>query len=469
MGYSLPSVLLFSVLAFALGVGLAYVFASRKSAAKLTAQEQSHRDAITEKDNKINNLEEEARKNNSEYEKSIKEASELRGRLDTIKKMQSDFGGQLKTEFKVIAQELLNKNSKIFADSSQEKIKGLLEPFGQNIETFKKRVNEIHESSLQRHGSMEKSFQHVREVGKMMSEEAERLSSALRGNKQILGAWGEMQLESTLQAAGMVEGTHYLRQESYRDDSGKARRLDFVVNLPKNKHIVIDAKTTLNSYMDMSAAQNDEERDQAQKDFFAAIKQHIEGLSAKDYHKLGGLDSPMYVLMYIPIESAYISLLSSGMAIFDEAYRQNIILVSHTTLLPVLRTISNLWAIEESRSNARHILDQAGGLYSQLLVLADRLSTLGSRINSTADAYNKSITAFEGRQGLIGKIGRFRELSDKSRTDPDSLSPIKIEATDVKAIEPDRANEAIPDAPELAEDVSGEEPPPKELAARQEP
>ena len=383
-----------------------------------------------EKDNKINNLEQEIRKNINELQAiKIKEAT-AQERLEGLKNTQKTLGEQMKNEFSAVAQELLRRNSQHFAESSQDKIQGMLKPFAENIDGFRKRVNEIHDSSVRNFGAMEKSVDQVRKAGQAMSAEAEQLSQALRGNKQLLGAWGEMQLEVTLQAAGMVEGTHYLRQKSYRhsEDQGSSR-LDFVINLPKNKHIVIDAKTTLNSYMDMTAATDEPARTQAQQAFFQAVRAHANNLSSKDYHAISQLESPMYVLMYIPIESAYLMLLRENMKIFDEAYNKNIILVSHTTLLPVLRTISNLWVINESSTKSKEILAQAGGLYQQLSRIGTRLVTLGTRLNSSVSGYNDLITAFDGRQGLRNKIDKFKDLSDKSLTETATPTTIDNKCT----------------------------------------
>ncbi|MCH9663995.1 MAG: DNA recombination protein RmuC [Gammaproteobacteria bacterium] len=391
-----------------------------------------------EKDSKINNLEQEIRKNINELQAiKIKEAT-AQERLEGLKSTQKTLGEQMKNEFSAVAQELLRRNSQHFAESSQDKIQGLLKPFADNINGFRQRVNEIHDSSVRNFGAMEKSVEQVRKAGLAMSAEAEQLSQALRGNKQLLGAWGEMQLEVTLQAAGMVEGTHYLRQKTYRhSEDQSSSRLDFVINLPKNKHIVIDAKTTLNSYMDMTDAKDDAARTQAQQAFFQAIRAHATNLSSKDYHAISQLESPMYVLMYIPIESAYLMLLRENMKIFDEAYNKNIILVSHTTLLPVLRTISNLWVINESSTKSKEILAQAGGLYQQLNRIGTRLATLGARLNSSVNGYNELITAFKGRQGLRNKIDRFKDLSDKSQAEPPTLTTIENKCTNISSTDQD--------------------------------
>ncbi|MCW9732945.1 DNA recombination protein RmuC [Avibacterium sp. 20-15] len=321
---------------------------------------------------------------------------------------------QLSVEFQNLANRILEEKSQKFDQTNQASLDALLKPFREQIEGFQKRVNEIHSESLKGNASLESEIKKVLDVGLAMSQEANNLTSALKGEKKTLGNWGEIQLERALQLAGLVENDHYKAQDHFRNAEGKSNYPDFVVYLPDNKHLIIDSKMSLVAYENAVSADNEQSQQQFLREHHKAIKNHIDELSRKDYSNLIGVHSPNFVLMFIAVEPAYIEAMKQDSNLFNYAYEKNVILVSHTTLMPILRTVANLWRIERGNAEAREISGKAGDIYNQMCLVAERLAKLGNSLATVSGHYNHAVTAFAGQQGLAGKIERFKDFSAKA-------------------------------------------------------
>ncbi|MFZ7159381.1 DNA recombination protein RmuC [Avibacterium gallinarum] len=321
---------------------------------------------------------------------------------------------QLSVEFQNLANRILEEKSQKFDQTNQASLDALLKPFREQIEGFQKRVNEIHSEALKGNASLESEIKKVLDVGLAMSQEANNLTSALKGEKKTLGNWGEIQLERALQLAGLVENDHYKAQDHFRNAEGKSNYPDFVVYLPDNKHLIIDSKMSLVAYENAVSADNEQAQQQFLREHHKAIKNHIDELSRKDYSNLIGVHSPNFVLMFIAVEPAYIEAMKQDSNLFNYAYEKNVILVSHTTLMPILRTVANLWRIERGNAEAREISGKAGEIYNQMCLVAERLAKLGNSLATVSGHYNHTVTAFAGQQGLAGKIERFKDFSAKA-------------------------------------------------------
>ncbi|WP_323018342.1 DNA recombination protein RmuC [Castellaniella sp.] len=354
----------------------------------------------------------------------------------------------MRTEFQNLANQVLEEKGKAFAQNSQASLDGLLRPFREQIDGFQKRVNEVHDASLRGQTQLGAEIRRVLDIGLKMSAEANTLATALKGDKKTTGNWGEIQLERSLQLAGLVQGDHYQAQASFRDASGNRLQPDFVIKLPDDKHMVIDSKVSLVDYDRAIAAQTDAERETALAAHVQAVRHHIDDLARKDYSNLIGLKSPSFVLMFMPIEPAYIEAMKHNRDLFDYGYRQNVIMVSHTTLMPILRTVANLWMIARSNEQTRALSDMAGGLYNQVATVAERLQKLGNALNTVSTHYNSAVTAVAGQQGLYGKVNRFAELSAKANKQMPDLEPMHadIEVQRLQAVIPD--TETASPAPE---------------------
>lgn len=325
----------------------------------------------------------------------------------------SDNKQSLTRDFENLANKIFEEKGKSFTHSSQASIDNLLKPFREQVEGFQKRINEVHAASIQGNTSLNAEIKKVLDVGLQMSKEANNLTSALKGDSQQRGAWGEAQLRRTLEMSGLIEEAHYEVQSAFKDAEGKQKQTDYLIKLPDGKHIIIDSKVTLNAYDRAVASKSSEQYQFALDEHVKAVRSHIDDLAAKDYTNLVGMHSPNFVLMFMPIEPAYIEALKHNKDLFEYGYKKSIVLVSHTTLIPILRTVSNLWMIERSNSEAREISEKAGDIYNQTCVLAERLSKLGGTLKTASTHYNNTVKALVGQQGLYGKADRFSQLSTK--------------------------------------------------------
>ncbi|MEE2651383.1 MAG: DNA recombination protein RmuC [Pseudomonadota bacterium] len=330
-------------------------------------------------------------------------------------------------EFENLANRIFEEKGKTFTDTSKASIDGMLKPFREQIEGFQKRINEVHESSVRGNSDLNAEIKKVLEVGLKMSAEATNLTSALKGDAQQRGAWGEAQLRRTLEMSGLVEDAHYEVQSAFKDAEGKQKQTDYLIKLPDSKHIIIDSKVSLVAYDRAVAAEGPEEYQLAMAEHVKAVRKHIDDLASKDYTNLVGMRSPSFVLMFMPIEPAYIEALKSNKDLFEYGYKKNIVLVSHTTLIPILRTVSNLWMIERSNAEAREISEKAGDIYNQVCIVADRLNKLGGTLSTVSNHYNNTVKALAGQQGLHGKVERFSQLSAKVSKSLPKLEPAHMD------------------------------------------
>ena len=214
--------------------------------------------------------------------------------------------------------------------------------------------------------------------------------------------------------AGLIENVHYRAQAHFKDEQGGRNYPDFVLNLPDDKNIIIDSKMSLPAYESAVNTEEDAERERLLREHVKALKNHIDDLHKKDYSNLIGMRSPNFVLMFIALEPAYIEALKLDPSLFNYGYEKNVIMVSHTTLMPILRTVANLWRIERGNAEAKEIAEKAGEIYNQICLVAERLNKLGNTLSTVSSRYNETVTALVGQQGLAGKAERFKDLSAKA-------------------------------------------------------
>jgi DNA recombination protein RmuC len=335
--------------------------------------------------------------------------------LEDAKKM-------LRLEFEKTAQALVNQGERSLSTRNQESLNQLLKPLSEKIDGFQSRVNQVHSDLTGQNAALKTQIKQLHDVGQEMSSEASNLTQALKGDKKLVGNWGEAQLERTLELAGLRRGEHYEAQQAFKGEDGQRLLPDFVIFLPQDKHVVIDSKVSLVDYERAITAENDSERAQSLAAHGAAVKRHIDQLSDKDYANLAGLQSPDFVLMFMPVEPAYIEIMRTQRDLFNYGYRKNVILVSHTTLMPILRTVANLWMVERSNVEARDISDRAGDIFNAVCLVAERMESVGASLSQTTKRYNEAVKSLVGRQGLHGKVDRFQTLSTRvSKTFPENL------------------------------------------------
>lgn len=364
----------------------------------------------------------------------------------------------LKREFENLANRIFEDKGKSFTSTSRESLESLLKPFREQITGFQSRINEVHSESLKGNTILEKEIQKVLEVGLEMNSSATNLTSALKGDKKTTGNWGEAQLQRTLELAGLQAGEHYDAQATFKDEQGKRKLPDFVIRLPDGKNLIIDSKVSLVDYDRAISADTEEAQALALNAHAQAVRNHIDDLAAKDYVNLPGIGSPDFVLMFMPVEPAYIEAMKHNKDLFNYGYKKGVVMVSHTTLMPILRTVANLWMIEQSNNEAREISSRAGDIYNQVCLVAERLNKLGNTLKSANNHYNDTVRGLAGQQGLYGKIERFAQLSTKANKEMTALEPIHAD------IENDRleaAGNADSDEPETSEIKEQPAPPTK--------
>jgi DNA recombination protein RmuC len=324
---------------------------------------------------------------------------------------------QLKQEFENLAHRIFEERGKQLGSTQQAQLESLLKPFGEQIKSFQSRVNEVHKESVHGQASVTTQLRSLMEVGLKMNDQAENLTRALKGDKKTTGNWGEVQLERTLQMAGLERGVHYEAQSAMQSAAGKRQLPDFLIKLPDGKHLVIDSKVSLVDYDRAVSAESEEAREEALKAHAQSLRRHIDALADKDYAALPGMHSPSLVFMFMPIEAAYIEALKYNRELFNDGYRKNVVMVSHTTLLPMLRTVANLWIAYQSNEEARAISDMAGDIHNKVVLLGRRLEDMGKSLATVSKRYNDTVTALVGQQGLNGKVERFKSLAANARDD----------------------------------------------------
>lgn len=362
----------------------------------------------------------------------------------------------LKKEFENLANRIFEDKGKSFTTTSQASMEAMLKPFREQITGFQTRIDQVHSESLKGNTVLEMEIKKVLDIGLEMNAQASNLSTALKGDKKTAGNWGEAQLERTLELAGLQAGEHYETQAAFRDDDGKRKLPDFVIRLPDSKSLIIDSKVSLVDYDRAIAAETDEQRNEALNAHAQAVRNHIDDLSSKDYSNLPDIGSPDFVLMFMPIEPAYIEAMKHNKDLFNYGYTKGVVMVSHTTLMPILRTVANLWMVEQSNREAKEIGNRAGDIYNQVCLVAERLQKLGNTLKAANNHYNDTVKGLVGKQGLHGKVDRFQQVSTKANRKMASLEPIHEE------IETDRLDSinSEADTPPQIESPSVEPPAP---------
>ncbi len=369
-------------------------------------------------------LQSQLQRREQDYTRLETEQRERQDRHDEQLALLNEARDNLKKEFENLANKIFEDKGKSFTATSRASLEDMLKPFREQISGFRERIDKVHTESVQGQTQLKSELEKVLNIGLEMNSQASNLASALKGDKKTAGNWGEAQLERTLELAGLISGEHYETQAAFRDEEGKRKLPDFVIKLPDGKSLVVDSKVSLIDYDRAVAADTEEERTEALAAHAQAVRNHIEDLAGKDYANLPGLGSPDFVLMFMPVEPAYIEAMKHNRALFNDGYQKGVIMVSHTTLMPILRTVANLWMIDKSNKEAREISASAGDLYNQVARVAERISRLGNTLNTAQTHYNEAVTSLVGRQGLVGKVERFQQVSQKANKEMPQLDEL---------------------------------------------
>lgn len=308
---------------------------------------------------------------------------------------------RLKLQFENLANRIFDERSENFKQQNVSQMDGVLGPLKQQLEGFRRQIHESYTHEQSERSALKHQLDHLRELNLKMSQDAINLTKALKGDNKQQGNWGEVILERVLQESGLREGHEYHIQQDLKDDNGKRFKPDVIVHLPEQKDVVIDAKMSLVSYERYFNSEDKDIREQAIKEHALSIRQHIKGLSQKDYHKLHGLKSLDYVLMFIPIEPAFLLAIEYDPSLVNFALEHNIMLVSPTNLLVALRTINNIWRYEYQNQNAQNIAKQASRIYDKLCGYLEDMEKLGRALDSADKSYQNAMSKLSSGKGNL--------------------------------------------------------------------
>ena len=364
----------------------------------------TERDAIRKEKNL---LEVELATSNTEF-KNLEQ--KLKEQKVEVEKLQEKFTH----EFEVLANRILESKSEKFTKQNKENLDGILKPLQLKIESFEKKVDESHKESITRHAMLRQQIIGLKELNEQMSKEAVNLTNALKGDNKIQGNWGELVLERVLEKSGLEKDREYFVQESHVTNDGKRILPDVVLHLPDDKKMVIDSKVSLISYERYVNEDDQDLQEKFLKEHIASIKRHIEQLSEKKYHDIYEIESPDFVLLFIPIEPAFAIALNKDNNLYNLAFEKNIVIVTPTTLLATLRTVDSMWNNEKQQQNAIEIATQAGRLYDQFVNLTDDLVKVGNQLNTVKGSYDSTMVKLTGKGNLITRVERLKKLGSKA-------------------------------------------------------
>ncbi|MCL7744262.1 DNA recombination protein RmuC [Guyparkeria hydrothermalis] len=316
----------------------------------------------------------------------------------------------LKSEFQNLANEILEAKGKAFANKSQESLNDLLKPFREQIDGFRKRVDEVHHHETQQQAAMRQELKQLQTMHQQMTAEAHNLATALRGEKKKQGNWGELILENALDRSGLRKGIDYEREVSVNTENGRSRP-DAVVYLPDNRHLIIDAKVSLNAYTDYVNAEEEGVRAARLKEHVQSISDRIKELADRQYQDLPGFNSPDMVFMFIPIESAFVEALRGDETLFQKALEKNVLVATPTTLLTSLNIVRQLWRFENQNKHTAELADKAGKVYNKLRLFLESFEDIAKHLDKAKDAYSQSRDRLlDGRGNLIKQASEFKQL-----------------------------------------------------------
>lgn len=338
----------------------------------------------------------------------------LQSLLETQKEEISKMQELAKIEFQNLANKILEEKTEKFTTLNQTQLKTILEPLGENLEIFKKRVNEVYENEARERFSLNSTIKLMMEQTTKISQEANNLATALKGQSKTQGDWGEMILERILEDSGLTKDREYYSQYNIKNEAGENQRPDFVLKLPGNQLVIIDSKVSLNAYERMVSAENEEDRKQNLSLHIAAVKKHIDTLSQKKYDDLK--ESLDFTIMFIPVEPAFLTAVQFDSQLWNYAYHKHIILLSPTNLIAYLKLISDVWKRADHNQNALEIAERGGKLYDKFVSFVENLEKVGKNIDNAKNSYNDAFKQLAtGNDNLVTQTQKLKQLGAKNR------------------------------------------------------
>ena len=320
---------------------------------------------------------------------------------------------ELKREFDLLARDIIEKNAerhqKHLSEGGKETLSAVVKPIQEKFIELQNQMNKFYGDEREQLGQLDKELEKLFSLNQSLQAEAKHLTNALKGESKVQGDWGEYQLERILEQVGLVEGIHYSKQSSQRDEAGKLYRPDFLIYLPDDKVLIIDSKVSLTAYERMAQADDPAIIELERTAHAASVSAHIKGLGKKNYAELYG-KSTDYTLMFMPVEASWVALGQHLLKLQEEALSQNVLLVSTSTLIATLRTISYVWQQEEQKANIQKIAERGSKLYHQIYAFLDEFSKIRTQLTRAQSSYDEALVKLKGRQGALYQAEQMREL-----------------------------------------------------------
>ncbi|QKX06273.1 DNA recombination protein RmuC [Aquimarina sp. TRL1] len=353
---------------------------------------------------------------NTEFENLLLKNKEQKEEVD---KLQEKFT----KEFENLANKILDEKSNKFTEQNKENIKNILSPLQEKIVNFEKKVDQTHKESIDYHAALRQQILGLKDLNEQMSKEATNLTKALKGDSKIQGNWGELVLERVLEKSGLEKDREYFVQQSFTTEDGQRILPDVVIYLPDNKKMIVDSKVSLTAYERFINEDDEQQKTSYLKEHVTSLKRHVDQLSSKNYQDIYDIESPDFVLLFVPIEPAFALAINEDNKLYNQAFEKNIVIVTPSTLLATLRTIDTMWNNEKQQRNALEIARQAGALYDKFEGLVKDLTGVGKKIDDAKKDYSSAMNKLvEGRGNLITSVEKLKKMGAKAKKSlPDAI------------------------------------------------
>ncbi|WP_310555843.1 DNA recombination protein RmuC [Flavobacterium sp.] len=418
------------IIALAIGIYIGKIIFSAKSQTEKTILEE-----------KLNSLKEQSQIEKSTFEKQLQvlnfEKEQIRTEKDTfliqLTKKEADFDSlfeknkdqkqeveqlqeKFTKEFENLANKILEEKTNKFTEQNNQNMKNILSPLQDKIQHFEKKVEDTHKESIDYHAALRQQILGLSEMNAQMSKETLNLTKALKGDSKMQGNWGELVLERVLEKSGLEKGREYEVQQSFTTTEGNRVFPDVVINLPDGKKMIVDSKVTLTAYERYINEEDEDLKSHHLKEHVNAIKRHVEQLGDKNYHDLYQIESPDFVLLFIPMEPAFALALNEDTTLYNKAFEKNIVIVTPSTLLATLRTIDSMWTNQKQQENALEIARQAGALYDKFEGFVADLIKIGKKIDESKIEYSGAMNKLvEGKGNLITSVEKLKKMGAKAK------------------------------------------------------
>lgn len=383
--------------------GLNSQFENLKQQLQKTLEEKEN--IRTEKDSLVVQLAKKETDFDNLWERNLEQKQE-------VEKLQEKFT----KEFENLANKILEEKTNKFTEQNKENMKNILSPLQDKIQLFEKKVEDTHKESIDYHAALRQQILGLREMNEQMSKETVNLTKALKGDSKMQGNWGELVLERVLEKSGLEKDREYYVQQAHVAEDGQRVYPDVVINLPDGKKMIVDSKVSLTAYEKFSNEENDLLKSGYLREHVNSIKRHVEQLGEKNYHDLYQIESPDFVLLFIPIEPAFALALNEDATLYNRAFEKNIVIVTPSTLLATLRTIDSMWTNQKQQENAYEIARQAGALYDKFEGFVSDLVKVGNKIKDSKTEYDAAMNKLvEGKGNLIISVEKLKKMGAKAK------------------------------------------------------